>query len=199
MLYLPPGYAHDGVALDECMTCSIGFRAPAWRELRAEFLAYLQERTPDGGLYGDPDLRPASQPGRIGADVLRRVSATLAGIRWNDADVLRFLGSYLTEPKPHVVFRAPQRPLAPAQFARRAAGEGVALDARSRMLYARSLVFINGECEAVPGAQRTPLRRLADRWMLRLSPGEEPALLERLHRWYRCGYLHTGTAGLTER
>src|SRR5678815_2196015 len=29
MLYVPPGHAHDGVAVDECTTWSIGFRAPS--------------------------------------------------------------------------------------------------------------------------------------------------------------------------
>ncbi|MDR5671072.1 cupin domain-containing protein, partial [Burkholderia cenocepacia] len=47
MLYLPPHIAHDGVAEGECMTCSIGFRAPSAGELRAQFLYYLAER---GGL-----------------------------------------------------------------------------------------------------------------------------------------------------
>ena len=41
MLYLPPQYAHDGIAEGECMTCSIGFRAPAYRELAGHFLAWL--------------------------------------------------------------------------------------------------------------------------------------------------------------
>ena len=41
MLYLPPHIAHDGVAEGECMTCSIGFRAPSAGELGAQFLYYL--------------------------------------------------------------------------------------------------------------------------------------------------------------
>ena len=56
MLYLPPGIVHDGVALEPCMTYSIGFRAPAADELGREFLGWLQERLALRGRYRDPDL-----------------------------------------------------------------------------------------------------------------------------------------------
>jgi 50S ribosomal protein L16 3-hydroxylase len=44
LLYLPPGWGHDGVALDACFTCSVGFRAPRGAELAAAFLDHLHER-----------------------------------------------------------------------------------------------------------------------------------------------------------
>ncbi len=56
MLYLPPEFAHDGVAMDDCYTYSIGFRAPSHRELMSQFLIFLEDRLADGGRYGDPDL-----------------------------------------------------------------------------------------------------------------------------------------------
>src|SRR5882672_8323909 len=56
MLYLPPGFAHDGVAVDACYTYSIGFRAPSHRELVSQFLIFLEERLNPPGRYEDPDL-----------------------------------------------------------------------------------------------------------------------------------------------
>ena len=47
MLYLPPHIAHDGVAEGECMTASIGFRAPSTQELTGQFLYHLAERAGD--------------------------------------------------------------------------------------------------------------------------------------------------------
>ena len=38
MLYLPPNYAHHGIAVDACMTYSIGFRAPRHQELIDQYL-----------------------------------------------------------------------------------------------------------------------------------------------------------------
>src|SRR5690606_21721484 len=69
MLYLPPGVAHWGVAEDECMTCSVGFRAPGSREAALRFLE-------EGGTdvpYSDPDLEVARHPGEITAAARRRI------------------------------------------------------------------------------------------------------------------------------
>jgi len=56
MLYLPPRYAHEGVALGECMTYSIGFRAPTQHELARELLQRIAEQVTDpvrAKLYHD--------------------------------------------------------------------------------------------------------------------------------------------------
>jgi 50S ribosomal protein L16 3-hydroxylase len=189
MLYLPPRYAHDGVALDECMTYSIGFRAPAWQELASAFLAYLQDRLEMRGLYADPGLKPAGHPARVSGDLLRQAQVQLARIRWSRAEVLRFLGGWLTEPKPHVFFRAPKAPVSRAVFLERARREGLALAPKTRMLYAGGSVFINGECERPEATALRALQALADAGSIRLS-GREPAqVVELLRRWQRAGWL----------
>ena len=65
VLYLPPRCAHDGVAIDDCITYSVGFRAPRAQELAAGFLDDLQERIRLPGIYEDPGLRPAAHPARL--------------------------------------------------------------------------------------------------------------------------------------
>jgi 50S ribosomal protein L16 3-hydroxylase len=56
MLYLPPMYAHEGVAVGECMTYSIGFRAPAELELARELLQRFADDTlEDEEEYQDDD------------------------------------------------------------------------------------------------------------------------------------------------
>jgi 50S ribosomal protein L16 3-hydroxylase len=189
MLYLPPRCAHDGVAVDECMTYSIGFRAPAWQELGSAFLGYLQDHLRLGGLYADPGLEPARHPARISGDLLRQAQARLARIQGTRAQVLRFLGSWLTEPKPHVFFSAPKAVVPRAVFLSRARRDGVTLALKSRMLYAGGCVFINGECER-PGATALPaLQTLADAGSIRLN-GREPAhLVQLLRRWQGAGWL----------
>jgi 50S ribosomal protein L16 3-hydroxylase len=47
MLYLPPKYAHDGIAEGECMTYSIGFRSPSQSELAQEVLQRLADQSVD--------------------------------------------------------------------------------------------------------------------------------------------------------
>jgi 50S ribosomal protein L16 3-hydroxylase len=190
LLYLPPRWAHDGVAAgDGCVTFSIGFRAPGAQELGARFLDYLQDRLRLEGEYADPDLRAQRHPALHGAAMTRKVAAFLNGIRWNEGDVARFLGCHLTEPKAQVVLPRPVRPLAERAFASRVGREGVALALPTRMLFRGRTIFINGEaCDAGAPAARL-LSRLADRRHLppRTRLDRESARL--LYQWYRAGYI----------
>lgn len=193
MLYVPPRWAHHGVAVDECMTYSIGFRAPSWQELASEFLAWLQDRLRLEGIYADPGLVPTRRPAQLDERMLGQVQARLARIRWSRADVLRFLGCHLTEPNAQVVLGAAQAPPARAVFLRRAQREGVRLALKSRMLYAGNLVFINGECESADAATLRRLRALADAGSMRLRDAEPAPLLTMLRRWQRAGWLEFGS------
>ncbi len=189
MLYLPPRYAHDGTAVDDCLTCSIGFRAPGAQELGMRFLEFLQDRLALQGMYRDPDLRPQRHPAQIGSPMLQQMQRMIGRIRWRGRDVVQFAGQYLTEPKPHVVFERPRRPLTPAAFANRAARQGVRLALKTQMLYRGRQFFINGERgEAGKEAARI-LLQLADR--RRLPPhsavGDEAGRW--LYQWYRAGYI----------
>jgi len=189
MLYLPPRIAHDGVAVDECITASVGFRAPSAREFALRFLEFLQEDLALEGDYRDPDMRPARRPARIGNDMLRKVAHTVDRIEWNAKDVLCFLGRYLTEPKAHVVFERPARPLAPAQFFRHATRRGIALALKTQMLFHGPTIFVNGEKhEAGPRAARL-LSRLADRRRLAPPLALDDEAAECLYQWYRAGYI----------
>ena len=73
MLYLPPHWAHNGIAEDDCMTYSIGFRTPSYQELGEQFLVYLQDNICLDGMYADPDLKAQTHPSEISADMLRQV------------------------------------------------------------------------------------------------------------------------------
>jgi 50S ribosomal protein L16 3-hydroxylase len=195
MLYLPPHCAHDGVAVDECTTYSIGFRAPGSTELATAFLDFLRDEVDLDGRYADPDLAPTAEPARIGAAMVGRCARDLARLRWSPATVARFLGCWLSEPKPTVIFEPPPRPLTRAAFARTLAKAGARLDRRTQLLYDRHHLFINGSALAWPAdaANALALRRLAnarriDARTAATLPVDGIALL---HRWYCDGYLDT--------
>lgn len=99
MLYLPPGVPHLGMSLDDdCMTWSIGFRAPAWRDLLA---ALLEDRLAVTGpeLFGDPGRRPVERAREIGAEDLAALrGGLLTHLGANTTDLDRFLGEFLTRP-----------------------------------------------------------------------------------------------------
>jgi 50S ribosomal protein L16 3-hydroxylase len=190
MLYLPPGCAHDGVALTDCYTYSIGFRAPSHREVNSAFLAFLEDRLPDAGRYSDPDLREQLHPAAISSAMLARIGHLLGDIRWEGDDVVEFLGTFLTEPKNGVRFVPPARPLARAGFFKAARRRGLSLALRSQMLHRGRRIFINGEIAAVSAEGAKALHALAD---TRHLPGRalptSAGTLEVLYRWYRDGYI----------
>jgi 50S ribosomal protein L16 3-hydroxylase len=190
MLYLPPGFAHDGVALGAAYTYSIGFRAPSHRELMSQFLLFLEENLAVEGRYADPGLTVQSRPAQIGVAMIAEIERLLGTIHWTRRHVVEFLGRYLTEPKPHVRFSPPRAPLSDRAFRQSATRNGVALALSSSMLYARSMIFINGELHKVGPAAQQPLRRLAN---ARQLPGRQiPRTLlvtDLLYRWYRDGYI----------
>ena len=189
LLYLPPEWAHDGVAIGECMTYSIGFRTPPAQELAEQFLMFLAERVELAGRYGDPDLAVQRHPAEIGAAMVAQVGNMLAGIRWNDAMVKEFLGCSLSEPKNHVFFERPGRPLTPARFAAAADKRGLALARQTQMLFSGDMFFVNGEAISVPRPDKPVFRRLADARRLDNLSGIGEAGQALLHDWYRCGFL----------
>ncbi|MBL8490160.1 MAG: cupin domain-containing protein [Rhodocyclaceae bacterium] len=193
LLYLPPGWAHDGVAVGECMSYSVGFRTAPAQELAEGFLTFLQDRLCLSGRYADPDLKAAKRPAEIGAEMVDQVAGMLDAIRWNRETVKDFLGSALSEPKPHVFFDHPVRPLSAERFAASIAARGLRLDLRTRLLYAGTRFYINGEAAEVPAADRARLRALADRRRLPAGESWSEAGRTLLHDWYLCGFLHPGS------
>lgn len=155
MLYLPPGWAHDGVALGGgCVTASVGFRASTTLGLAAELLPRLLDEADDAGrLYADPRQEAVAEPGRVPAALLDFARRAVEAAVQRPQALERALGEALTEPKSQVWFE-PGEPLPP--------GCGVRLDRRSRMLYDASQVFLNGESFRAGGRDFALMRCLAD-------------------------------------
>jgi 50S ribosomal protein L16 3-hydroxylase len=192
MLYLPPGWAHDGVAVGSCFTYSIGSRAPSRGEIAREFLGYLQEKVAFDGLYADRGARPPRHAAEIPGTMVEHALSAVGKIRWRKRDVAHLLGSYLSEPKPHVVFPRPRGPLAPARLASRLRARGARLDPRSRMLFCGADFFLNGERSEAAPRERELLARLADERSLPPGVRLPGTLSSRFHAWYLAGWLRVG-------
>ena len=96
MLYLPPGLPHHGVALDACLTFSVGMRAPSRAEMLVDFVEELAAALPEDDRYADPDLAPAARGGEIDAAALRRVLAALDTGARDPAQVAEWFGRFIT-------------------------------------------------------------------------------------------------------
>ncbi len=193
MLYLPPHYAHDGVAVGECMTYSIGFRAPSFQELGETFLQFMADSIDLPGRYADPDLAPTTRPAEISGAMLDSITNELNKVQFTKEDMTIFLGEYLSEPKPNVFFEPPEQPLTFARFTARAKKRGVQLARKTRMLYRHKHVFINGESFAAERADRDSLVELANERSLAGMAvcNASPDVTEALYDWYQEGWLDT--------
>lgn len=186
MLYLPPHWAHDGVAVGECMTASVGFRAPGPAEVARELLARLAdavEPEPSERLYDDAAQPATRAPGAVPLALHDFAAAALHAALRRPQLLARTLGEWLTEPKAQVWFDAGPGRIAPTH--------GVVLDRRTRMLYDARHVFINGESFRAGGLDARMLRRLADQRRLgaaelRRCSAEARTLLD---DWARAGWL----------
>lgn len=189
MLYLPPHCAHNGIAEDECMTYSIGFRTPSYQELAEQFLVHMQDRICVEGMYADPDLKLQAHPSEISTGMLNQVEQAITRMRWSKRDIAGFAGCYLSEPKPHIFFEPPEKPLSRAAFSKVLKNRGVALDLKTLMLCHGGTVFINGEAHEVDKASYRLLRALADTRELGPTADAPEQALGLLYQWYADGYI----------
>jgi len=115
MLYLPPRVAHHGVAMDDCMTYSVGFRAPTHETLVASFVQHALEHSVDpDARYSDPDLAPAEHPGEIDAAALDRVRGILNDALGDETAMDRWFGRHVTRPQRDRIVVPPESTYAPA-------------------------------------------------------------------------------------
>jgi 50S ribosomal protein L16 3-hydroxylase len=192
LLYLPPHCAHNGIAEDDCMSYSIGFRTPWHQELAEQFLVYLQDRIEITGTYADPDLKAQKHPSEIGPDMLQQVSRTIRKVKWDDEDVANFLGCYLSEPKPHIFFETPSKPLTQARFEQVIQSRGARIDLKTQMLCHGSTVFINGEAYPIGQGSYRALRELADARSLPSSTKIPREAANLIYQWYLDGFVTPG-------
>lgn len=186
MLYLPPRWAHDGVAVGECMTCSIGFRASARFEVAREVLQRVvdvQDAPLPDPLYRDPAQPATTEPARMPAALQAFAGEAVARLVQTPDAIACALGEWLSEPKPQVWFD---------EGASVPPKRGIRLDRRTRMLYDDHHVFINGESYRAAGRDATLIRRLADRRSLGADDmrglGADARGL--LNDWALAGWLH---------
>jgi 50S ribosomal protein L16 3-hydroxylase len=185
MLYLPPHYAHEGVAIGECMTCSIGFKAESPQSLVGELLPRLADMGPEqhAALYQDPGQQAAQHPAQIPPALQRFARRSLEEAVKRATDLHCALGEFLTEPKSQVWFEAQ---------AEAKALKGVQLDRKSKMLYDEEYVYMNGESWRCAGADATCLRQLADQRGLEAAQTAKAskAVKALLKDWMASGWIH---------
>jgi 50S ribosomal protein L16 3-hydroxylase len=192
MLYLPPQIAHWGISeSDDCMTYSIGFRAPKTQELQHEFLSYLQDNLDAKDLYADPDLQLQQHPAEISDAMISKVGKMLQKITWDKEQVADFISKYLTEPKLDVVFKSPRK-ISKTEFMQKLSEKTLHISLKSQMLFVGNQFYLNGEKLTTTPEISEHLRTLADQKTLKtpaLGANIHAALSDALYSEYLAGFL----------
>jgi 50S ribosomal protein L16 3-hydroxylase len=193
LLYLPPGVGHEGVAIGECVTCSIGFRTPAWAELAAVWSELQADSDGRQAALRDARIAASAHPALLPTWMVEQAHRRLIRQRPARQDVARALLRQLSEPKPRVAFEPPRKPMTQAQLADAARRRGLYTDRRTRMLYSNRTLAINGELLPLADPeQRRLIKSLADRRVLLVQAGQplSAATLACLFEWYLAGWIH---------
>ncbi|WP_313807203.1 cupin domain-containing protein [Sphingobium sp.] len=177
ILYVPPGFPHDGVAIgDDCMTYSIGFRAPSRSELIADWCDHLVEGMQDDDRYGDPDLQAQDNPGEISAPALARLHAMIME-KMQDRDAFaRWFGEYNSTRKYPDIDWQPDEPIDSAGLADLlAAAIPLRRNPASRFSFIRQsdgsvLLFVDGQSFACSGETALLAEQICAAGHVRLAP-----------------------------
>ena len=187
MLYLPPQYAHDGVALDAgCQTYSVGFNAPSNAQLAATLFQRLAEVTEDEIelplLYTDPQQKAVVQSAAIPAGLQKFALQSVQNLIKNPQLLHEMLGEHLSEPKENIWFEAQSVPK-DWQLLKLARG--------SKMLYDLDCIYCNGESWNAAGKDAALLQKLADARQLKRSDFDKASATAQqlLREWLTQGWL----------
>lgn len=197
LLYVPPGMAHNGVAQNECMTFSIGFRAPVLAHLLERVVDQVLEDSGSRRLLSDSDRQAADHPGALTDRDLDRLRAQLFGLLDDRGAFKAALAPFLSEAK-YEDYEPEGQDASPAEI-REALLGGALLrrDPASRCLYTESdgepeQLFVNGQAISFPCELAPLVRLLADQRCLTVQELnawiELPLALDWLHGQIAAGH-----------
>ena len=117
MLYIPPQVGHNGIGVsDDCMTYSVGFRAPSHSEIMRSFTDFIGEKLTSESRYNDPDLTLQENSGEIRPEALQKVRDIFSGYLNDEQSLARWLGEYVTDPKYPELEQTPEESITAEQI-----------------------------------------------------------------------------------
>ncbi|OGB31873.1 MAG: cupin [Burkholderiales bacterium RIFCSPLOWO2_12_FULL_61_40] len=199
ILYIPPGFPHDGVSLETSMSFSVGFRAKSACDMLSGLADYAIDKELGSTLLSDPQRPIHQHQGRINAADFARIRAQLQSILDNDTLVADFAGSFFSKTKCALDLQALDEPLEPADLLDALAGQPLVRTGGLRCFYvdatvAQGVCYVDGERYAFGPACHQAVLALCDEESLTpalLGAGlRSPEFVSALAQWVNGGYWY---------
>lgn len=196
ILYVPPRVAHRGIAIgDDCMTYSIGFRAPSRAELIESWADDMVPGLSDSDRYEDPQLAAQDNPGEISADAIARLQGMITDVLLDKPQFARWFGQYNTTPKNPEIDWQPDQPATTDDIRQwLAAGTPLVRNPASRFAFIREapssiLLFADGHSFTCTDDAARFAEAVCAAAQLAIAPDSSPAVLELIAALYNEGSL----------
>ncbi|WP_337840260.1 cupin domain-containing protein [Rheinheimera sp.] len=179
ILYIPPGCPHDGISLEPSLNYSVGFRAPAQKDLITGLADHLIDHELTGERFTDAGRTLPDSIGAISEQDLAQVQQMLRAMIDDKDFTSQWFGTYIshakheldsTEPDPHYQLDEIAEYLDEGSVLAKLGG--------LRTLYYQSRsdsdiqLFINGERYLLPAAEKATVLKLTEQISLSVEDGK---------------------------
>ncbi len=201
ILYIPPGCPHDGISIDQSLSYSVGFRAPAQKDLLTGLADYLIENEIQGIRYSDAGRELSPNIGEITTKDLADVQGLLKNLLDDPKLLASYFGSYITHAKHELDATEPDPHYSADEIAEYLEeGSVLARLGGLRVCYiqphkeADIQLFINGLTIQLPASAKTTVQQLAEKTVLDQQTAaefaEDPHKLQLLTQLINLGYWY---------
>lgn len=198
ILYLPPGFPHDGISLENSMSFSVGFRTDSARDMHSALADYMIDKALAAHQVSDPDRTLATHPGKIDKSDFKRIKHHLLDTL-DDSLISQFAGTYLTQSKCELDLPEEELEFTSSFMIETLQKQDLIRLGGLRCLYfedsvAKGIIYINGEQFSLPAELAPEVTMLCDSYALSYKMLAEAldnsAFVEQLTQWLNRGYWY---------
>jgi len=199
ILYIPPGFPHDGVTLEHSMSFSVGFRAKSASDMLSALADHLIDKELGSAVFCDPKRPVHRNQGRLDAIDFARIRAQLQAILDDDVLIADFAGGYLSRTKCALDLQELEDPFNEIELVDELARQRLIRIGGLRCFYldetvGQGVCYIEGERFEFGAACRGAVLALCDNERLNhdlLQPWLQQAVFaSALTQWVNCGYWY---------
>jgi 50S ribosomal protein L16 3-hydroxylase len=191
ILYIPPGFPHEGYSLENSMNYSVGFRAPSGREMISSFADYVLQRELGSHRFADPDVPAREHPADILPQELDKLRGMMLDLINQPEHFSQWFGEFVTQSRHELDVSPPEPPYQPDEiYDALQQGDKLVRLGGLRVLRIDDEVYVNGE--KLDSPHRPALEAIASHMVLNAGQFgdalEDPSFLAMLAALVNSGY-----------